>query len=111
MRKLLPILLIGCGSPVPKDTYAGTQHPDGCSGGSPWAQERFEDACWNHDVCYRVGGESRFECDRNFLRDMRNICGQVNLPCLAEAQVMYVAVRVNLRGQEVFEKRHAKGAN
>jgi len=102
-------LLTACGSPVERDAYSGSQTPDGCSGGSPWAKELFANACYNHDVCYRVG-ESRFECDRNFLREMERICGSLNFPCRAEARVMYAAVRVNPRGQEVFDKRHKKEA-
>jgi hypothetical protein len=105
---ILTSLLLSCGS-VDRTTESTSQPSDGCSGGSPWAKRLFVDACYNHDVCYRVG-DTRAGCDALFLNDMKKICGsswKYN-PCVVEATAMYIAVRANPRGDEVFDKRHRK---
>lgn len=81
---------------------------DGCSGKiSRQGNQRFNRACVKHDLCYRIGENTREECDNIFLRSMQAKCSELSLPfqypCLSEAQVLFSAVGV--RSPELFENR------
>lgn len=75
---------------------------------------KFHPACVTHDFCYRHGyvtyGETREQCDADFLRDMKEACGglgglsildlQNYSYCTTAAQQTYNAVR--LKGEPHF---------
>lgn len=106
VRNLLLLLtLSSCGTVAPLPYEGEQQRPDGCTYTDPLSRELFESACWNHDVCYRTGERTRRQCDLRFLEEMMSICGGVP-PCSSLASLMYAAVTLNPRGDEVYQKRH-----
>ena len=92
-----------------KSAFPYYARPDGCSGGtSDDAKKRFRQACTLHDICFRIGA-SRKKCDDNFRINMEKKCTALNVSsrawCHTEARLMYQAVRINLKGHTLFQKR------
>lgn len=66
-----------------------------------WGHNNFQSACRRHDHCYHHGscsyGKSRYQCDQDFLRDMRSICDNLGffraleIPVCREAAVLFHA--------------------
>ncbi len=104
------------------DRLCGSNEPISCSAPikNPY-DAKFQGACSTHDYCYRFGyatyGYSRSRCDTRFLREMNNICfnvdwalvlsGGLSVPaCRAAAKIYYGAVVA--AGTSAFKKGRIK---
>lgn len=79
--------------------------PNGCStpGGISvgWGNnELFRAACNNHDICYSTPGKSQSYCDKKFLSDMFEICGD-RWQCKARARDYHSGVV--LGGKDAYD--------
>jgi hypothetical protein len=64
----------------------------------------FTAPCTSHDACYSRCGSGKANCDRQFLRDLREQCRrQANSPLLCYAIAMIYYQVVNLAGQDAYD--------
>lgn len=74
----------------------------------------FTHACGKHDICYGTCGCSKATCDRNFLLNMKEACG--NAPfykrpgCDQAADGFYTAVALHGDAQDGYDKGQAFAA-
>ncbi len=99
------------------------QHPlDACGGENlldiAVPDGPFLSACRMHDACYRSGAKNQYDCDTDFLLDMRDAC-EISYPkhnkpvrhlsCMGVAQTYFMAVNSSL-GSRHFNTGGTHGA-
>lgn len=77
----------------------------------------FLSACQMHDACYRSGAKNQFDCDTDFLLDMRDAC-EISYPkqdkpvrhvtCMGAAQTYFMAVNSSI-GSRHFNQGGTRG--
>jgi len=77
-----------------------------------WYGANFRPACNKHDACVRIPGQSRFQCDRRFWRDIRSECRYSARPqeCRRVAGAMYLVSRF-FGGRELSPATRSWGIN
>lgn len=101
---LLAATIIAAGSALIMSTLTPQQHTSFAIKGNecsyvPEKYKHFDfgDACQRHDDCYAERTLSRYKCDRQFYRDLKRECAELDrgyYRCRIAARTYYTGVRI-----------------
>jgi len=77
----------------PRNNYCGAE------GGRSFPAGVWNQACYNHDICYGTIGSGRSQCDNVFLGEIARSCSAAGISCFGVAGLYWFAVRAAARPQ------------